>query len=155
MLKKIKERPSKLEKGYSQVLVKQTVVAILDKNRVIPKFGHFWKVTSPDEVLFTILYFPSDALPMTWPGKLFVGLNNTGFIKSKPGLIKSSRSVPGISDHCAVLTEAEINPPYRRSTARPVRQFRKSSWENIRKEIRRHWASFSKDSPNNSVNEKW
>ena len=64
-------------------------------------------------------------------------------ITNKPGLIKSSRSVPGISDDCAVLTEADINPPYRCST------------ENIRQEIRRHWASFSKDSPNNSVNEKW
>ena len=32
-------------------------------------------------------------------------------ITNKPGLIKSSRSVPGISDHCAVLTEADINPP--------------------------------------------
>ena len=74
---------------------------------------------------------------------------------NKPGLIKSSRSVPGISDHCAVLTEADINRPYRRSTARPVRQFKKASWKNIRQEIRRHWASFSKDSPNNSVNEKW
>ena len=76
-------------------------------------------------------------------------------ITNKPGFIKSSRSVPGISDHCAVLTEADINPPYRRSTARPVRQFKKASWENIRQEIRRHWASFSKDSSNNSVNEKW
>ena len=76
-------------------------------------------------------------------------------ITNKPGLIKSSRSVPGISDHCAVLTEADINPPYRRSTARPVRQFKKASWENITQEIMRHWASFSKDSPNNSVNEKW
>ena len=76
-------------------------------------------------------------------------------LTNKPGLIKSSRSVPGISDHCAVLTEADINRPYRRSTARPVRQFKKASWENIRQEIRRHWASFSKDSPNNSVNEKW
>ena len=54
-----------------------------------------------------------------------------------------------------MLTEADINSPYRRSTARPVHQFKKASWENIRKEIRRHWASFSKDSPNNSVNEKW
>ena len=34
-------------------------------------------------------------------------------------------------------------------------QFKKASWENIRKEIRRHWARFSKDSPNKSVNEKW
>ena len=76
-------------------------------------------------------------------------------ITNKPGLIKSVRSVPGSSDHCAVLTEAGINSPYRRSTARPVRQFKKAPWENIRKEIRRHWAFFFKDCPNNSVNENW
>ena len=32
---------------------------------------------------------------------------------------------------------------------------KKQVGKNIRKEIGRHWASFSKDSPNNSVNEKW
>ena len=59
-------------------------------------------------------------------------------ITNKPGLIKSSRSVPGISDHCAMLTEADIYPPYERSTARPVRHFKKASWENVRKEIGKH-----------------
>ena len=39
-------------------------------------------------------------------------------ITNKPGLIKSSRSIGllGILDHCAVLTEAILNPPYRCST---------------------------------------
>ena len=36
-----------------------------------------------------------------------------------------------------------------------MRQFKKANWDDIRQEIRRHWASFLKDSPNNSVNEKW
>ena len=36
-------------------------------------------------------------------------------ITNKPGLIKSSHSVPGISDHCAVVTELDIDPPYRRT----------------------------------------
>jgi len=76
-------------------------------------------------------------------------------ITNKPGLTKSSRSVPGISDHCAVLVESDIDPPYRRSVPRPVRQFKKANWDDIRQEIRRHWAYFLKDSPNNSVNEKW
>ena len=51
-----------------------------DENRVIPEFRHLWKVTSPDEELFTVLYFPSDAFPMTWPRKLFTGLNSTGMM---------------------------------------------------------------------------
>ena len=67
-------------------------------------------------------------------------------ITNKPGLIKSSRRFPGISDHCAVLT-ADINTPYRRSTARPVCQFKKASWENIRKEIRDIGPPFPKIAP--------
>ena len=32
-------------------------------------------------------------------------------ITNKPGFKKSSDSVPGISDHCAVVTELDIDPP--------------------------------------------
>ena len=41
------------------------LLLFLDENKVIPEFRHFSKVTSPDEELFTVLYFPSDAFPMT------------------------------------------------------------------------------------------
>ena len=36
-------------------------------------------------------------------------------IENKPGLIKSSHNVREISDHCAVVTELDIDPPYRRT----------------------------------------
>ena len=76
-------------------------------------------------------------------------------ITNKPGLIKSSHSVglPGISDHCAVVTELDIDPPYRRTKPRPVRQFKKANWEAIRQQIRSCWTSFSENSPSRSVNE--
>ena len=64
-------------------------------------------------------------------------------ITNKPGLIKSSHSVPGISDHCAVVTELDIDPPHRRTKPRPVRQFKKANWEAIRQQIRSCWTSFS------------
>ena len=63
---------------YARVANVCDLLLFLDENRVIPEFRHFWKVTSPDEQLFTVLYFPSDAFPMTWPRKLISGLNNTG-----------------------------------------------------------------------------
>ena len=53
-------------------------------------------------------------------------------ITNKPGLIKSSHSVPGISDHCAVVTGLDIDPSYRRTKPRPVRQFKNANWEAIR-----------------------
>ena len=76
-------------------------------------------------------------------------------ITNKPGLIKSSHSVLGISDHCAVVTELDIDPPYRRTKPRPVRQFKKANWEAIRQQIRSCWTSFSENSPSRSVNENW
>ena len=76
-------------------------------------------------------------------------------ITNKPGLIKSSHSVPGISDHCAVVTELDIDPPYRRTKPRPVPQFKKANWEAIRQQIRSCWTSFSENSPSCSVNENW
>ena len=76
-------------------------------------------------------------------------------ITNKPGLIKSSHSVPGISDHCAVVTELDIDPPYRCTKPRPVRQVKKANWEAIRQQIRSCWTSFSENSPSRSVNENW
>ena len=76
-------------------------------------------------------------------------------ITNKPGLIKSSHSVPGISDHCAVVTELDFDPPYRRTKPRSVRQFKKANWEAIRQQIRSCWTSFSENSPSRSVNENW
>ena len=76
-------------------------------------------------------------------------------ITNKPGLIKSSHRLPGISDHCAVVTELDIDPPYRRTKPRPVCQFKNANWEAIRQQIRSCWTSFSQNSPSRSVNENW
>ena len=76
-------------------------------------------------------------------------------ITNKPGLIKSSHSVPGISDHCAVVTELDIDPLYRRTKPCPVRQLINANWEVIRQQIRSCWISFSKNSSSRSVNENW
>ena len=45
-------------------------------------------------------------------------------VPNKPGLIKCSHSVPVISDHCGVVTKLDIEPPFRRTKPRPVRQLR-------------------------------
>ena len=63
---------------YAPVANVCDLLLCLDENRVILEFRHFWKVTSRDEELFTVLYFPSNTFPMTWPRKLFTGLNSTG-----------------------------------------------------------------------------
>ena len=70
-----------------------------------------------------------------------------------PDPIRMPYSVPGISDHCAVVTKLDIDPPYRHTKPRPVRQFKKANWEAIRQQIRSCWTSFSENSPSRSVNE--
>ena len=37
------------------------------------------------------------------------------------------------------MTELDIDPPYRRTKPRPVRQFKKANWEAIRQQIRSCW----------------
>ena len=54
-----------------------------------------------------------------------------------------------------MVTELDIDPPYRRTKPRPVRQFKNANWEAIRQQIRSCWTSFSKKSPSRSVNENW
>ena len=54
-----------------------------------------------------------------------------------------------------MVTELDIDPPYRRTKPRPVRQFKKANWEVIWQQIRSCWTSFSKNSPSRSVNENW
>ena len=76
-------------------------------------------------------------------------------ITKKTGLIKSSHSVPGISDHCAVVTELDIDPPYRRTKLAQCVSSKKANWEAIRQQIRSCWTSFSENSPSRSVNENW
>ena len=63
--------------------------------------------------------------------------------------------VPRISDHCAVVTELDIDPPYSRTKPCPVRQLKKANWEAIRQQMRSCCTSFSKNSPSRSVNENW
>ena len=53
------------------------------------------------------------------------------------------------------MTELDIDPPYRRTKPRPVRQFKKANWEAIRQQIRSCWTSFSENSPSRSVNKNW
>ena len=51
------------------------------------------------------------------------------FITNKPSITKSCVSVPGISDHSAVVAETVINLPYNRRPARTIRQYKRANWE--------------------------
>ena len=90
---------------------------------------------------------------MSWPKFI----KNQLEITNKPALIKYPNIVPGSSDHCTVVTELDIDPPYRCTKPRPVRQFKKANWEAIRQQIRSCWTSFSEniDAWTNLYRLKW
>ena len=48
-----------------------------------------------------------------------------------PSLIKSSNSIPGISDHAMVVTDSNIKPTYNKQNPRKVYLFPKANWDTI------------------------
>jgi len=53
---------------------------------------------------------------------------------SIPSLVKSSVSVPGISDHDIVVTDFDIKPVYSSNKPRKIYLFNKANWEKIKEE---------------------
>ena len=51
---------------------------------------------------------------------------------TNPSLIKFSVSVPGISDHDIVVTDADIKPIYTRQKHKKVYKWKQANWENIK-----------------------
>jgi hypothetical protein len=54
---------------------------------------------------------------------------------SNPSLVKTSTSIPGISDHAMVVTDIDILPHYIRQKRRKIYQFNKVNWDNINKDL--------------------
>ena len=50
---------------------------------------------------------------------------------NNPSLVKSSYSIPGISDHAMVVTDCDIKPIYNKQNPRKVYLFSKANWEEI------------------------
>ena len=50
---------------------------------------------------------------------------------NNPSLVKSSISIPGISDHAMVVTDSDVKPIYNIQKPRKVYLFSKAHWENI------------------------
>ena len=50
---------------------------------------------------------------------------------NNPSLVKSSTSIPGISDHAMVVTDINIVPQYNRQQPRKIQLFSKANWDQI------------------------
>ena len=54
---------------------------------------------------------------------------------SNPSLVKSSTSIPGISDHDITITDLDIRPQYVKQKKRKVYKYNKANWEAIASEL--------------------
>ena len=74
-------------------------------------------------------------------------------LTNNPSIVKTSSSVPGISDHAMVVTDIDIIPKYIRQKPRKFFIFSKANWDNIFKET----ASLSQEivSSSNDVQQLW
>lgn len=54
---------------------------------------------------------------------------------TNPTLVKSSVSIPGISDHDVVVTDIDAKPHYNRQKPRTCQQFSKANWKNFHADL--------------------
>ena len=56
-------------------------------------------------------------------------------LTSNPTLMKSTRSIPGISDHNIVVTDFDIKPCVKKEKPRKFYKYKQANWENVQKDI--------------------
>lgn len=84
-------------------------------------------------------------------------LNNTLdlFFTSNPSLIKSVKSVAGISDHDIVHITSDVKPRLNKQKPRTVHLFRKANWVNFQEYIDSRSPSMFNDYHSKSIEELW
>lgn len=53
---------------------------------------------------------------------------------TNPSLVKSSISIPGISDHSAIVTDIDIKPTYNKQQKRKIYKYAKADWDKIKED---------------------
>ena len=64
------------------------------------------------------------------------------FFTNKPGLVKSSISIPGISDHEIVLTDCSIKPLINKQQPRRIHLWKRTDWDKLKTEAVKFKESF-------------
>ncbi|XP_062576944.1 uncharacterized protein LOC134238855 [Saccostrea cucullata] len=75
---------------------------------------------------------------------------------ANPSVIKSSVSVPGISDHDIVITDLETKPHYQKTASRKIYIYSKANWENLKASLRNLANNISKlQSEGKNIQDIW
>jgi len=77
------------------------------------------------------------------------------YFTNNPTLVKSSKSIPGISDHDMVITDSDIKPVKSTSKSRKVLHYNKADWAKAKENTALFQSQFLKDAPDRSVEDNW
>ena len=77
------------------------------------------------------------------------------FFTNKPGLVKSSISIPGISDHEIVLTDCSIKPLINKQQPRRIHLWKRADWDKLKTEAVKFKESFLSLAGSRSVTENF
>ena len=77
------------------------------------------------------------------------------FFTNKPGLVKSSISIPGISDHEIVLTDCSIKPLINKQQPRRIHLWKRADWNKLKTEAVKFKESFLSLARSRSVTENF
>ncbi len=74
---------------------------------------------------------------------------------NKPGLVKSTTSIPGISDHDIILADSDLKPTIQKKPPRKILQWSKANWEVIRNKAIEFRDTFLSEYSDRSVEENY
>jgi len=77
------------------------------------------------------------------------------FCTNKPSLVKSMSTIPGISDHDAIIADSDIKPAYVKKKPRSIFIFSKANWAKMREDTTKFATEFLRTYRNTTVEENW
>ncbi len=77
------------------------------------------------------------------------------YFTTKPSLVKSVNTLPGISDHDIVVVDSDIKPTRVKTPPRKIYRYHKADWPSIKEATSSFASSFAELAPSRTVEENW
>ena len=78
------------------------------------------------------------------------------FCVNKPGLLRYTNTIPGISNHMIIVADMDLKPQCSKKKPRKVYVYSKANWESVRRDINNFTEQYYiQEHPRRSVNENW
>ena len=77
------------------------------------------------------------------------------YCTNKPRLMKYYATIPGSSNHEAIIVDSDLRPEFTKKTPRKVYSYSKADWTSIRQEMNDFAGGYIESLPSLSVEEGW